>query len=117
MLKNYFKIAIRSLRRNKTYSFINITGLSVSLAVSILLLLWVHDEISFDRFNVNAARLYKLAPTFTIGGTTTTWDATSAPLGVFAKKEVPEVANSCRLGQNWAVSYFEYGGRKINEFH
>jgi putative ABC transport system permease protein len=46
------------------YSFINITGLAVSLAVSILLLLWANDELSYDRFNVNAANIYKLVPKF-----------------------------------------------------
>ena len=46
------------------YSFINITGLAVSLAVSILLLLWVNDELSYDRFNVNATNLYKVTPKF-----------------------------------------------------
>jgi hypothetical protein len=54
MLKNYFKTALRGLRNNTTHSFINITGLALSLAVSILLLLWVNDELSYDRFNVNA---------------------------------------------------------------
>jgi len=54
MFRNYFTTALRGLRTNKTYSSINITGLALSLAVSILLLLWVNDELSYDRFNVNA---------------------------------------------------------------
>src|ERR1700759_873020 len=101
MLKNYFKIALRNLRKSKLYSLINITGLSVSLAVSILLLLWVNDELSFDRFNTHASSLYRLSPKFDNGGKATIWDNTPAPLAVYAKKERPEIENACRLVQNW----------------
>jgi len=114
MLKNYFKIALRSLRKNKTYSFINITGLAVSLAVSILLLLWVSDELSFDRFNVNAANIYKLAPKF---NDQNIWNSTPAPIAVYAKKEVPEVEDACRVTYNGPASIFEYNGRKFTEQH
>ncbi len=50
MLKNYVNIAIRNLARNSVYSFINVTGLSVGIASSILILLWVHDELTFDQY-------------------------------------------------------------------
>jgi len=117
MLKNYFKIALRHLRKSKTYSFINITGLSVSLAVSILLLLWVNDELGYDRFNANAAHLYHVSPKFDNEGNPTIWDNTPAPIAVYAKKELPEVENACRVYDNWSVSYFEFGGKKITEWH
>jgi putative ABC transport system permease protein len=117
MLKNYFKIALRNLRKNTTYSFINITGLAVGLAVSILLLLWVNDELSYDRFNAHAANLYRLSPKFGDGANPTIWDATPAPIAVYAKKEIPEVENACRITEDWAVSVFEYQGKKITEWH
>jgi ABC-type antimicrobial peptide transport system permease subunit len=117
MFKNYFKIALRNLRKSRMYSLINITGLSAGLGTCILLLLWVEDELSYDRFNVNAPNLYRLAPTFTNGGQLNVWDATSAPIAVFAKNEVPAVEDACRLADNWGVSYFEYKGRKITEWH
>jgi len=60
MLKNYFKIAIRSLLKNSVYSFINITGLSIGIACSVLILLWVADEYSYDRFHKNYNSIYKL---------------------------------------------------------
>ncbi len=104
MLKNYFKIALRQLSKSKTYSFINIAGLSAGLAVSILLLLWVRDELSYDGFNVHAANLYRLSPTFDNGGNTTVWDNTSAPIGIFAKKELPEVGG--RLPDISQVGYY-----------
>lgn len=60
MLKNYFKIALRSLLKNSVYSFINITGLSIGIASSVLILLWVADEYSYDRFHKNYSSIYKL---------------------------------------------------------
>lgn len=60
MLKNYVIIALRSLLKNKGYSFINIGGLAIGLASSILILLWVADEYSFDKFQTNYNHLYKL---------------------------------------------------------
>ncbi|HXB45954.1 MAG TPA: ABC transporter permease [Puia sp.] len=114
MLKNYFKTALRSLRNNTTYSFINITGLAASLAVSILLLLWVSDELSFDRFHVNASNIYKLAPKF---DEQNVWYTTPAPIAVYAKKEVPEVQDACRIRDNGNVSIFEYSGKKLTESH
>ena len=114
MFKNYFKTALRSLRNNSTYTFINITGLAVSFAVSILLLLWVKDELSYDRFNVNAERLYKLAPKF---DDQNIWNNTPAPTAVYAKNEVPEVEDACRIIDNWNVFIFEYKGKKFSEWH
>ena len=60
MLKSYFKIALRNLIKNRGYSFINIGGLAVGLASSILILLWVADEYSFDKFHTNYNSIYKL---------------------------------------------------------
>jgi putative ABC transport system permease protein len=114
MFSNYLTTALRSLRNNKTYSFINIAGLALSLAVSILLLLWVNDELSYDRFNVNAANIYKLSPKF---DDQNIWYMTPAPIAVYAKKEVPEVEDACRVTGNGRVSLFEYNGKKITERH
>jgi predicted permease len=60
MLQNYFKIAFRSLFKNSIYSFINITGLSIGIACSVLILLWVNDEYSYDRFHKNYHSIYRL---------------------------------------------------------
>ena len=117
MLNNHFKITLRHLRKSKLYSFINITGLSISLAVSILLLLWVNDELSYDRFNTNAPHLYRLNPKIDNGGSASIWDNTSAPMAVYAKTEVPEVSDACRMVDNWGLSYFEYEGKKFSEWH
>ena len=114
MFTNYFKTAWRNLLKGKGFSVINITGLAVSLAVSILLLLWVNDELSYDRFNVNAANIYKLAAKF---DDQNIWNSTPAPIAVYAKKEVPEVEDACRIRDNGGVSVFEYNVKKFTESH
>jgi putative ABC transport system permease protein len=60
MLRNYLKIAFRNLQRNTVYSFINIAGLAVGIACSILIMLWVWNEVSYDRFHKNSDRLGQL---------------------------------------------------------
>ena len=64
MFENYFKIAFRNLQRNKVYSFINIAGLSLGLAAAMLIILYVKDEVSYDRFQTNIANSYRI--TFTM---------------------------------------------------
>lgn len=61
MFKNYFKTAFRNLERNKVYSFINIAGLSIGLACAMLIMLYVKDEVSFDRFHKNVNHIYRIA--------------------------------------------------------
>lgn len=68
MLKNYLLIAIRTLRRNTLYSFINIAGLSVGIASSILILLWVADEVSFDKFHANYNHVHQVYQKQNING-------------------------------------------------
>lgn len=60
MFRNYLKIALRNLSRNKVYAFINIAGLSIGLACAMLILLYVKDESSFDRFHTNTAHIYRI---------------------------------------------------------
>jgi len=60
MFKNYFKIALRNLARNKIYSFINIAGLSIGLACAMLIILYVKDEVSYDRFHKNVNNIYRI---------------------------------------------------------
>ena len=60
MIKNYFKVAYRNLRKNKAYAFISVFGLAIGLAVCTLLLLYVQNEFSYDRYNTNADDIYRL---------------------------------------------------------
>jgi len=68
MFKNYFKIAWRNLLKNKTFSLINIIGLASGLACFILIALYVADELSYDRFNEKASRIYRINSDIVFGG-------------------------------------------------
>lgn len=113
MLKNYFKIALRSLFINKTYAAINIVGLAVSLAAAMLLLLWVWDELSYDKMHSKSGQIYRAAAA--LGKTKDQiWDISSAPLAVFGKAEVPEVEEACRIDESSSM-LFTYQEKKFNE--
>jgi len=60
MFKNYLKVAIRNLKRNKAFSFINIAGLALGMACSLLILFWIQSEYSVDAFNKNSSQLYSV---------------------------------------------------------
>jgi len=60
MFRNYLKIAFRSLRKSKGFTALNIIGLAAGLGVCLLIVLYVTDELSYDRYNVNADRIYRI---------------------------------------------------------
>ncbi len=95
MFKNYFKTAWRSLLKNKFYSAINISGLAVGLATGILLLLWIQNELSYDKFNKDYHRIYRLSTHFNSNGETQTWAGVPGPMAVFASR-MPEVQSLVR---------------------
>jgi putative ABC transport system permease protein len=99
MIKNYLKIAWRNLLRNRLYSIINIGGLAVGMAVSFMLLLYVYNEFSFDKFNVNDARLYQVMRNQPSNGELMTSTATPVPMAPALSKDFPEIEKIART--NW----------------
>ncbi len=93
MLKNYLIIAIRNIRRNKTYSFINIAGLAVGMAAAIIILLFVENELTYDKFHQNADRIYRV--NFTWGDNINAGTPEPVASGLLA--EFPEVEHSVRI--------------------
>ena len=91
MIKNYFKIAFRNLWKNKGFSAINITGLAMGMACSLLILLWVKDERGVDAFHQNGKDLYYVYERNTLGGKIESWYWTQGPLAEELKKEIPEI--------------------------
>lgn len=85
MFNNYIKTAWRSLWKNKFYSAINILGLSIGLATAILLLLWIQDENSFDKFNKDYERIYNLSSHFDVNGKEQVWTGVPGPLYKYSK--------------------------------
>ena len=60
MFKNYFKTAWRNLWKNKTFSFINIAGLALGMTCSLVIMLWLQDELQKDKFHANGKRLFRV---------------------------------------------------------
>jgi len=87
MLKNYFKIAWRNLRKNKVYSLINITGLATGMAVALLAGLWIWDEVSFNSYHRNHNQLAQVFLTQTHNGESYTDETIAMPLGDALKNE------------------------------
>jgi len=115
MITNYLKIAWRNLLKNRFYSLINCTGLTVGLSVGILILLWVQDELSYDRFHEKSDVIYKLENKVGTGSSQQIWTSTVAPIAEFAKRELPEVKNAVRLTYNGLFTLFKYKGKVFNE--
>ena len=95
---NYLKIALRKTRRQKGFSFINIVGLAAGLCSCIMILLWVRDEMSYDRFHVNAEAIQRvLMRSSTPGGSVETYSSLPPNLGPALKAEFPEVRQMARF--------------------
>ncbi len=97
MLGNYVKIALRNMRRQKGYSIINIVGLAVGIACTIFILLWVRDELSFDRFHKNADRIYRVVFSTSDDDLTPTNANGAFGVGPALKKDFPEVLEVVRI--------------------
>ncbi|UCH95666.1 MAG: ABC transporter permease [Candidatus Aminicenantes bacterium] len=114
MFKNYLKIALRNIKRYKGYSFINIAGLAVGMACCILILLWVRDELSFDRFHHNLDDIYRVVRVEQDTADTGKDALTPPPLAAALKEKFPEITHSTRFG-TWGRWVFAYGEKSFYE--
>jgi putative ABC transport system permease protein len=115
MIQNYFKIAWRNLTKSKFYSLINGAGLTLGLGVGILILLWVQDELSFDRFHKQSDDIYKLENRVGTGSSKQIWTTTVAPIAVLGKRELPEIKDGVRMSYNESYILFRYRDKVFNE--
>lgn len=98
MLRNYLKIAFRNIWRNKAFSIIKIAGLSIGLTVCILILLYTKDELSFDQFHTNKARIFRIIQSWKIGDNPIqVLGITNGAVGEALAKEIPEVQQFVRV--------------------
>jgi predicted permease len=110
MIKNYFKIALRNLQRHKAFSLLNISGLAIGMACSIFILLWVQNELSYDRFNSNAKDIYRLtanAEGFKVA-------VSPAAMGAGLQSEMPEIKSTVRISKP-STELLEAGTKKFEE--
>ncbi|WP_080054686.1 ABC transporter permease [Spirosoma aerolatum] len=105
MLTNYLKIAWRTLQKQRGFAFINIFGLAVGLACCLLITLYVLDELSYDRYNEKADRIYRVQSDIKFGGNDMRFAVSPDPVGPTLKKDYPQVEQYVRLHQRgtWLV--------------
>lgn len=112
MLKNYLKIAWRSLAKNKLYTAINIGGLGIGIAVSFMLLLYVYNEFTYDDFYQHHDRIYKLMRNHPSGGDIFTSESMSAPIAGVLQKDYPQFEAVART--TWANNQlFDYNNQPL----
>ena len=98
MLRHYLVVAIRNLRKNAGYSFINITGLAIGLMAFTLIFLWVRNELSYDRFHVQADRLFRVVENqYYANNDVFPVAVTPAPLAPHLRENFPDIANATRI--------------------
>lgn len=114
MFKNYLKTLLRNIRKNKTYSLINITGLSIGMAAAILILLWIQNEMSIERFHEKGDRLYLMYnrdkdPE----GKAWAWPNTPKVMATTLRNDYPEVEDAVRY---WNITFLVTAGeKKLNQ--
>jgi len=112
VIKNYFKIALRNLWKNKAFSAINIVGLSAGLAVCLLIVLYVKDELSYDKYNAQAENIYRIDADIFFNGTQFTSAVSPAPLAPTLKKDYPQIVQYVRL-RNFGDILVKKGNQNI----
>jgi len=97
MIKNYIKTAFRSLQKNKGFTTINVLGLALGLATCLLIVFYVVDELSYDKYNVNSSRIYRVNEDLKLGDNKVQYAVCMAPLAQTLKNDFPDVENAVRL--------------------
>lgn len=100
MIKNYLKVAIRNLWKHKSFSAINIFGLAVGIATCLVIMVFVIDELSYDKYNKKADRIYRVDGDINFGGTHWILAVAPDPMGPTLKKDYPQVEQYVRFRDN-----------------
>src|ERR1700754_280603 len=114
MLRNYLKTALRNLWKNKGFSAINIIGLAIGLSTCLLILIYVMDELGYDRYNVNADRIYRVDGEIKFGGNHFILAVAPAPAGPAMLRDYPEVEKEIRF-RGYGGFTVKKGGQNIRE--
>jgi ABC-type antimicrobial peptide transport system permease subunit len=99
MIKNTFRLALRSIFKNKGFAFLNISGLAVGLTASLLILLWIQDELSFEKYNLNAENIYRVEEDQFYSGKKYHVTVTPHPSGPVWKEKIPEIREQTRINR------------------
>ncbi len=113
MLINFLKVAWRSMLRGRSFTLINLSGLTIGMSSALLILLWVQNELSFDRDWAHSDRLYEVWNQGLNNDGIETWPVTPRPLGPALKKDYPEIEQATRVGWDQSI-LFTVGDKRIN---
>ena len=113
MLKNYFKIAIRNLKKSKIFSFINIFGLAVGLTCFMLIAAYIYNELTYDRYPVNAKDIYRVELSVTGNGNVVVYPDVDVAVGEGMRDAFPEVKAFARIIR--ASDYIRYNDKQFKE--
>ena len=111
---SFLKLFIRNAIRDKAFTTLNILGLSIGMSAFIIIMLWVSDELSYDSYNANADRIYKMKMYYRFNGVERTSSISPAPLAEALKNDFPEVENVVRF-RDHGYSIIKYGENVYNE--
>ena len=116
MFRSYLLVAIRNLLRHKVYSTINISGLAIGMACCVLIMLYIEDEFSYDRYHKNADQIYKvLRETHRAGGDRSMGGGTSGALGPNLQNDFSEVRGAVRIWNTWGGVWMKYGDKVFRQ--
>jgi putative ABC transport system permease protein len=115
MFFSYIKIALRNVVRQKLYSGINILGLAIGVAACIIILLYVQDELSYDRWNKKVDRIYRVVVQGAIGGSEFNMALSTPPLAATLIEEFPEVEDAGRISYTGGYPVLRYGDKAFSE--
>jgi putative ABC transport system permease protein len=115
MFKNYIKTAVRNIRRNKLYSLLNIVGLSIGVACCLMILLYVQNELSYDRFHAKADRIYRVNTIIDLKDRHMNFASTAHVQGPMLKEEFPEIENYVRFNYYGSRRVIQYNDRSFTE--
>ena len=116
MLNNLIRLSLRSFKRQRVYIIINILGLSIGIACSLLIALYVINEASYDKFNVKRDRIYRAILNGKIGGQEVTASSSPAIMAPTIIKEFPEIEDVLRMN-NDGPTVLEYNNQTFTEDH
>jgi putative ABC transport system permease protein len=97
MWRNYFKIALRNINRNKGYTFLNVVGLAIGIAACLVISFFIKNELNYDNYHKDADRIYRVAVDIQSPEANRIFAPTCAPLAPALKRDFPQVENAARL--------------------
>jgi putative ABC transport system permease protein len=115
MIKNLIKTAFRNLLKNKGFTAINVLGLALGFATCLLIVFYVFDELSYDRYNTNADRIYRINNDIKFGGNVNSYAVSPAPLAGALKNDFPEIEQVVRF-RTRGVFQVKKGNQNIQEY-